>query len=124
MEGLHSEKSTKERTLEFKRWMEKRIEAVETMLCADMYLLDSYLDRKKFLDEGLFNKGFRDDYYFINNGIKEAVWRADHFNIPENVLDEVVDIFKQNKRKIRNAKMEYKKAFKDLEEQASKDICS
>lgn len=73
MEGLHTEKSTKERTLEFKRWMVKRIEAVETMLYADMYLLDSYLNRGEYLEEDLFNKRFRDDYYFINNGIKEAV---------------------------------------------------
>lgn len=111
--------TVEERTEAFKQWVEEKILVAEQKLNTDKNHLNYKLHCKEPIHTYLFNKMFENHYFFIREYMNEAKWRAKEAGVLRTTLDEALELFKQLKRKIRNTKSEYKKAFADLRKEQS-----
>lgn len=110
------ELTVEEKTQAFKEWVNQRVANHENSLSITISQLNFSLYEGEPLSDRILNNKFELEYSFINDDVKEAIWRCEVEQISEDALNRALSEFKQMKNKVKKTKAEYKQKFSELNE--------
>lgn len=110
------ETTVEEKTQAFEEWVKQRLDVQESGLSTIIHHLEYWLNNREPMNEELFNNKFEIEYFFVNEDIKNATYRCQVENLPEDILAKAITELKKMKSKMRKVKAEYKQKFIELKE--------
>lgn len=124
MEATNLNNTTEKRTDAFERWVSLKVKALETILNADIAVMNGWLNSGEIVHGEVFENMFKCLYASVNEVVEDINGLGIDAKIPVSTVRSAMDDLRKTKVKVRRVKADYKKRFNELHElicEAKKD---